>query len=134
LPRIVTNMKKKFKEFIKDQVDERPHLKEKLEKAHEELNKSTSSWEERFDEKFNHFNDLTLNNEQATEEQRGKQICNWDCTHEYELDDVKEFIKEIEHEAHKRGKAEAYAQARDEIVEASKKDIQSFRLEKEKTK
>ena len=46
------------------------------------------SWE-RFDEKFNHFNDQYLGRGK-----NGRQICNYDCSEDYNLDDVKSFLQQ----------------------------------------
>lgn len=50
-----------------------------------------TTWQERFNTKFNHFNDLYLGRH-LSHPLAGKQIDNWDCSKKYDLSDVEAFI------------------------------------------
>ncbi len=71
------------------------------------------AWAERFDKKFNHFNDLYIGHDMGTPDV-GKQIDDWDCSNCYDLKDVKEFLRQ-------------------ELLSSRREDIRKFRemLDKE---
>jgi|SRR6266702_4853423 len=57
-------------------------------------NKQLLEWEEEFDDKFNHFNDAYIGHkDQQYNPNAGRQTCDPLCDKQYDLEDIKEWIK-----------------------------------------